>query len=409
MKDSLQCFQNLKGCAVMPKCILPWISIETTPMGTMRPCCLTTNGIPDMNLKTHTLQDGFISEYMQNLREAFRDGKKPEQCRNCWIEEGAGKKSKRQHMLEKFKHVKVDWDNVETGHELQFLDLKLGNICNLKCRICGSWSSSKWAKEEIDYVADQIPAKDHAATQWLKDGQWPRKTKTFWDNMDELLPQVKYFEFTGGEPWMIKEHFTLLQRAVDRGLAKDIDIHYNTNTTQYPKDPTIWQHFKHVQIAFSVDNTLERFEYERYGAKWKQSNSNINKVHELRSQGYPITTQLCTTWNIQNIYYLDEILVWADTMNFNSIHFNLMHDPWEFSLSRTPQSAIAPVMLYLQKMQVKHTKYAQDIKSLKQIVMNSKQKDAQDLHKKLRRTDLYRNQNFAHSHKKIAEVLHYEL
>ena len=31
--------------------------------------------------------------------------------------------------------------------------------------------------------------------------------------------------------------------------------------------------------------------------------------------------------------YLDEILTWADTMNFDSIHFNIMHDP-EMSLSR---------------------------------------------------------------------------
>ena len=403
MKDSLQCFQNLKGCAVMPKCILPWISIEATPMGTTRPCCLYTDEIPDIDLKIHALEDAFNSKTMRDLRRSFRRGEKPAGCRNCWREEAAGKKSKREYMLEKFKNLDVDYKNNE-GKELVFLDLKLGNICNLKCRICGSWSSSKWAKEELDYSNDPD---NHIAKTWLRAGQWPRESKHFWTQLDTILPQVKYFEFTGGEPWMIKEHFTLLQRAVDTGLA--IDIHYNTNTTQYPKDPTIWQHFKHVQIAFSVDNTLERFEYERYGAKWKQSNSNINKVHELRSQGYPITTQLCTTWNIQNIYYLDEILVWADTMNFNSIHFNLMHDPWEFSLSRTPQSAIAPVMLYLQKMQVKHTKYAQDIKSLKQIVMNSKQKDAQDLHKKLRRTDLYRNQNFAHSHKKIAEVLHYEL
>ena len=36
-----------------------------------------------------------------------------------------------------------------TKKNLKFLDLKLGNICNLKCRICGSWSSSKWAQEEI--------------------------------------------------------------------------------------------------------------------------------------------------------------------------------------------------------------------------------------------------------------------
>jgi sulfatase maturation enzyme AslB (radical SAM superfamily) len=234
--------------------------------------------------------------------------------------------------------------------------------------------------------------------------------------MDELLPQIKYFEFTGGEPWMIKEHFGLLERAVDKGYAKDIDVHYNTNTTQFPKDPTIWKHFKHVQIAFSVDNTEERFEYERYGAKWRTSNNNIKKVHALRNNGYPITTQLCCTWNIQNIYYLDEILTWAETMNFDSIHFNLMHDPWEFSLARTPIQARSPLMLYLQKQQIKHNKYKDDIIALKKMVTtaseNEQSSDPNDgtaLHNKLRQTDLYRNQNFAESHPKIAKVLRYEL
>ena len=392
----------------MPKCILPWISIEATPMGTMRACCLTTNEIPDMNLKTHTLEDGFTSNYMVDLRSAFRDDKQPGQCRNCWREEDAGKKSKRQYMLEKFKHIEVDWDNVEQGHGLQFLDLKLGNICNLKCRICGSWSSSKWAQEEWDYTDK---ADDHIAIKWLKDGQWPRKSKTFWNHMDDLLPQIKYFEFTGGEPWMIKQHFDLLQRAVDHGYAGDIDIHYNTNATQFPKDPSIWKHFKHVQIAFSVDNTDERFEYERFGAKWNRANTNIRKVHALRDTlDYPITTQLCTTWNVQNIYYMDEVLSWAETMNFDSIHFNLMHDPWEFSLSRIPSVAKSEVMLYLQKMQVKYSKYATDIIALKQIVVHApNDTDPEDLHNKLRRTDLYRNQNFAQSHPKMAKAIGYEL
>ena len=390
----------------MPKCILPWISIETTPMGTMRPCCLTTNGIPDMNLNTHTLEDGFTSDYMVGLRTAFRDGKKPGQCRNCWREEDAGKTSKRQYMLEKFKHVQVDWDNVEQGHGLQFLDLKLGNICNLKCRICGSWSSSKWAQEELDYSSDPD---NHIAKQWLREGQWPRKSKTFWQHLDEILPDIKYFEFTGGEPWMIKEHFDLLRRAVDRGYAQDIDIHYNTNATQYPKDPTIWQHFKHVQIAFSVDNTGERFEYERYGAKWQKANDNIQRVNDLRdSMFYPITTQLCCTWNVQNIYYMDEILTWATTMNFDSIHFNLMHDPFEFSLSCIPCCAQSEVMIYLQKMQVKWTQYAQDIDALKRIVVSSKFDSTTELHNKLRQTDLYRNQNFATSHAKMARAICYD-
>ena len=315
-------------------------------------------------------------------------------------------------MLEKFKDEEVDYSS-NNGVELKFLDLKLGNICNLKCRICGSWSSSKWAKEELDYVPDN---KNHVARKWLKDGQWPRKSPSFWDNLDELLPQIKYFEFTGGEPWMIQQHFDLLRRAVDKGYAKHIDIHYNTNTTQYPKDPTIWKQFKHVQIAFSVDNTEERFEYERYGANWKSSNTNIKKVHALREQGYPITTQLCCTWNIQNIMYLDEVLTWANTMDFDSIHFNIMHDPWEFSLSRVPKYARSEIILYLQKQQIKHSKYKNDIISLKNLIVHASENDnthgpvdPSHLHKKLRQTDLYRNQNFAVSHNKAAKAIRYEL
>jgi len=392
----------------MPKCILPWISIETTPMGTTRPCCLYTDEIPDIDLKTSTLEDAFNSKTMRDLRRSFRRGEKPDGCRNCWREEDAGKKSKREYMLEKFKHLNVEYKD-NNGEELVFLDLKLGNICNLKCRICGTWSSSKWGQEELDYYNPALPG-NNQIKDWLKDGQWPRKSPDFWDNMDELLPQIKYFEFTGGEPFLIKQHFDLLERAVERGFAKNIDIHYNTNTTKLPPQHTIWKHFKHVQIAFSVDNTEERFEYERYGAKWRTANTNINKVHALRDSGeYNMQTQLCATWNIQNIYYIDEVLTWADTMNFDSIHFNLMHDPWQFSLSRTPKSARAEVMLYLQKQQIKHSKYASDIDSLKKIVVNSSQEDAEELHNKLRRADLYRNQNFAVSHTKIARAIDYEL
>jgi len=245
--------------------------------------------------------------------------------------------------------------------------------------------------------------------EWLKAGRWPRESKQFWENLDKLLPQIKYFEFTGGEPFLIQEHFDLLKRAVEKGVSKNIDIHYNTNTTTFPKDYEIWKHFKHVQIAFSVDNTEERFEYERYGASWSEANINIGKVRELMiDHKYPISTQLCCTWNIQNIYYLDELLTWADPL-FEDIHFNLMHDPWQFSLSRTPRSAKSQLMLYLQKQQIKHRKYAKDIDSLKKIVVNSDQEDPDELHNKLRRTDLYRNQNFAISHSKIAKAIGYEL
>ena len=85
-----------------------------------------------------------------------------------------------------------------------------------------------------------------------------------------------------------------------------------------------------------------------------------------------------------------------------------MHDPWEYSLTKVPRSAKAPVMSYLQKQQVIWSKYAADIHSLKEIVVSSMQKNSVDLIKKIRVTDLYRSQNFAESHPEMAKLINYD-
>lgn len=379
----------------MHKCILPWISLETTPLGGVRPCCLYKDEIPEVNLRTHTLEEVFTGEYMNNLREVFERGDKPNACERCWMEEDSGKKSKREYMLEKFKHIPYETN-------LIFLDLKLGNICNLKCRICGSWSSSKWAQEQIEHYGDK-----HIAKQWLKDGQWPRKSPGFWDNLDSLLPNIKYFEFTGGEPFLIKQHFDLLQRAVDLGYAKDIDIHYNTNGTQFPKQHEVWKHFKHVQIAFSIDNTEKRFEYERDGAKWSTVNNNIKRFLKMRDEGYPFSFQLCITWNLQNTYYMQDILTWAKTSGIDDVHFNLMHDPEEYSLKNLPEKAYIKHLQRLDKAIVMHGKFANQIRSIKNFMLLDPQVTTDRIIEKIRVTDEHREVSFADTHPEVAELIGY--
>ena len=161
--------------------------------------------------------------------------------------------------------------------------------------------------------------------------------------MKELLPNVKYFEFTGGEPWMIQEHFDLLKVAVEEGYSKNIDIHYNTNATVDTlgfEKSFLWNHFGRVDIAFSIDNVNDRFEYERYGAKWVDANVIIDGIHFAKLTDTPnITTQLCFTVNIQNVYYIDEILAWADTKRFGSIYFNMLHSPDHMSIQRMTPAA----------------------------------------------------------------------
>ena len=395
--------------------MLPWVSIETSPMGTTRPCCMAHDEITDNTGKKYDLNETNIevvyhSKYMQELRRQFRAGEKPATCNRCWEEEAAGRDSKRIHSQVRLKELykQVDWENNDPD-QLWFVDLKLGNICNLKCRICGSWSSSKWAEEELAYMPKDFNKKEHIAYTWLKQGAWPRKTETFWDNMKALLPNIKYFEFTGGEPWMIQEHWDLLEYAAEQGYSKNIDIHYNTNATQWPGEGLeVWKHFGRVDIAFSVDNVGDRFEYERYGAKWPLANAIIDDVHNARVTSSNITTQLCFTINIQNVYYLDELLTWAETKGFGDIYFNMMHSPDHMSVQRMTPAAQELVLNKLKTTFWSNVHYQREYDALIKFIEAGPGSDGSEFLFKMQRTDQHRGQNFMDTHPEIAKAMGYE-
>jgi MoaA/NifB/PqqE/SkfB family radical SAM enzyme len=395
-------------------CILPWISIETSPVGTARPCCLAKDEITysdeagverKYNLNTHTLEEIYHSRYMQILRRDFLYGHKPATCQRCWDEEAAGRTSKRINSKIRLKEYvdEIDFYNLNPD-QLWFIDLKLGNICNLKCRICGSWSSSKWAKEEIDYVPELENRKEHLAYKFLQDGAWPRENPQFWDNLKTLLPNIKYFEFTGGEPFLIEQHFELLRYAVETGDSEHIEIHYNTNGTVFPESAELWANFKHVEIAFSIDNVGARFEYERYGADWNEVQENIARFTAMRSD--KISTQLCTTINVQNVYYLPEICDWILTQTFDHVYFNMLHDPWHMCISRMTKTAqdIVITKLYDHKFDMK---YRAEILRIIQFIRNGQGSDGVVFLEKMKQTDNYRKQSFLDTHFEIAKAMGY--
>jgi radical SAM protein with 4Fe4S-binding SPASM domain len=398
-------------------CILPWISLETSPVGTARPCCLAEEEIVDenglkMSVKQHSLDEIFNSNYMQDLRQQFRQGHKPETCKKCWTEEAAGRTSKRLNTQVKFKESIKDVPVLQdTIDGIWFLDLKLGNICNLKCRICGSWSSSKWAGEEIDYLkqsgATKARQKQHTAYQMLKQGAWPRESQMFWQSLDQLLPTVKYLEFTGGEPFLIQEHIDLLKRAADLGYAKNIGLHYNTNGTVYPTElEAVWADFKRVEIALSIDNVGQRFEYERYGADWSEVNKNVRKFELLKSSCANIDLQLCFTVNVLNVLYLDDLLNWATTVKFDNYHWNMLHGPEEMSIASLSVDAKNQIIQQLTQ-QFANTAFKKDVDNLISMMNNGTSMDSKFLIGKLSITDQYRKQHLSQTHPELARILNY--
>lgn len=393
-------------------CVLPWISLETSPVGTVRPCCLADDEIVDdsgekFDLNTANFTDIQNSTHMQQLRQDFLDKKQPQTCRKCWREERSGRTSKRMHTLDRLKHMLPDQTWTTDAKPLMFLDLKLGNICNLKCRICGSWSSSTFATEELNFMP-MAEKKDSLHYTMLRAGAWPRENPTFWQEIDQVVDQIRYIEFTGGEPFMIQEHFDMLQGLVDRGIAGRIEIHYNTNGTQYPENAEeIWRHFKLVEIAFSIDDVGDRFEYQRSNALWHEVETNIARFKQLRSRHKNIQLQVCCTVNVFNVYYLNDVAQWIAQQGFDFIYWNMMHEAFYFSISTLPESAKAGITTKLQSAQVSG-RIREEFDRIIEFMNNGNSLDGFMLRMKIADLDRKRRQNLATVEPEFAQLIDYE-
>jgi len=110
---------------------------------------------------------------MKDFRQQFLDGEKPEACKKCWAEEDAGRNSKRLNAKSNMEYLKnigeINYHDLEPKN-IYYMDLKLGNICNFQCRICGSHSSNKLINEEIAFVSPHAKS-GHIANTYRKRGQ----------------------------------------------------------------------------------------------------------------------------------------------------------------------------------------------------------------------------------------------
>ena len=394
-------------------CVLPWVSLEASPIGTVRPCCLADDEILDdhgdkFQLSTASFVDVQNSNHMRQLREKFLAGEKPQTCRRCWSEERSGRTSKRMHTLNRLKHMLPDQQWTADAKPLMFIDLKLGNICNLKCRICGSWSSSQYATEEINSLPRDQDKKQNYHYFMLKAGAWPKENKKFWNEIDIVLTDIRYIEFTGGEPFMIDEHFDMLQGIVDRGIAHQVEIHYNTNGTHYPaRGQEIWQHFKTVEIAFSIDDVGERFEYQRTNADWAVVLDNITSFQYLKTQMPNLQLQCCSTVNVFNVRYIDQLARWIVLQGFDFVYWNMMHDSWYFSIATLPDTAKSSITKHLRSADVP-LQYREEFDRITNFMNTGASTDGFMLRMKVADLDRKRNQNLRTVEPELAEIIAYE-
>lgn len=339
-------------------CVLPWLHLASHPHGGITLCCnanheygvsrsrnktsnsndnpRSTDGDQFLDLKNQSIQEIMNGDTFKEVRLQMLEGKKPYACLRCYKEESIGIVSKRVKENREYPHFTIEQaksltapDGTIANINLEFVELRLGNICNVKCRTCNPWSSSKWISD-YQKLREEYPDlgefnKDH------NQFDWPEQEK-FWEDLFEHTKDAKVFYINGGEPTLIKEHFKFLQRMIDAGRT-NVCLRYNINMTNMNEEIIeIWKQFDDIDIGFSIDDLGDRNEYIRNPTKWEDVMSTVDMLLPHR---HDIQFSITQTVSWMNFPYLGEFYEWASGLGIY-VHHNMVNDPKIFSPNVLP-------------------------------------------------------------------------
>lgn len=372
-------------------CPHAWAGFHVWPDGNTSPCCDYDGSFKNLNIKDNTFEEILYSDDMAEIRDQFRNNKVPAGCAGCIKKEqyGLSRRSIAQHKMKNIVGV-IDY---ESEGNLMYMGGHLGNLCNLKCRICNSSFSSSIAAEDIKHGTESQKIKALANN---KENRWSKNSQNFWDELKDHS-DVCNIEFLGGEPLLLKEYINYIEWLVDNNLSNNVMLELTTNGTVLPD--VIANHankFLHVGVTFSIDNIGKRFEFERSGANWDSVEKNIKYMIDQPSCQVGINT----TVNIQNVYYIPELLDWAESLNLSYHSLNVLDDPYFMSIHSVVPSFIEPTITKLKKYK-DQSKVQHIIDCLEQSTTTS----GDELFAYMDHKDNIRRQDFTKSHPEVSAIL----
>jgi len=348
-------------------CKAPFTQMSIDPRGAVLPCCKYTE--PMGYLKDENIEDIWNNENYKELRQRFLNGEKPDECAACWHAEESGDKSLR--TTQNYWARKFDFTKTQVDTSPLYYEFKTTNVCNLKCRMCGSFNSSQIAKERETkevrnhYLSNKIIGTDHEPI--LKD--W--------------LEDCRYILFAGGEPLVNNEIKAIADYLDEKNLLQNIEILVVTNGTYY--DKKFVEQFKKIKtfrLRISLDDIYERNDYQREGSDFNVIQENVKKFQK----DFTDITFNCTI-NWYNIWDIDKFFDYCDGVSI-PVSVQFVENPNYLNISNLPQSIKKKI----------NTKYKNSTDNRIKIILNRMNLPGEDMieefWKHVTYNDLLRNNNF---------------
>jgi hypothetical protein len=208
--------------------------------------------------------------------------------------------------------------------------VRFSNICNLKCRSCGSIFSSRWYDDDVKLWGKELRPRVQFAG---------RHDEDVWEQMQEHIPHLRQIYFAGGEPLIMEEHARILKMLIEKGNT-GLALVYNTNLTElkFKKESVLdlWKHFPDICVAASLDDMGDRAGIIRSGTDWAQVEQNIR---DLKQECPHIDFMISPTLSIMNIWNFTRFNRYMVDNNFikaQDFNLNILQGPDNYRIDMLP-------------------------------------------------------------------------
>ena len=334
-------------------CALPWVQLFVSEAGTLQPCCMSledrkavnrdAEGIPYRIEALPEIEPAWNSAFMRDLRRALRAGERPPICARCFREEDLGLRSHRVVSNEVLGTeaaealARTDRDGRVPAEMIRSLDFRLGNRCNLKCRMCSPVSSRATAS---DYAKLYGISRDDPRLLALVGSNWVAQPG-FRRIFEQLANGSKRLQFSGGEPLLRPELKSILEALVASGRAGEIELHFVTNLTHLPDSMlALWGHFRRVGVVVSLDAVGALGEYIRHPMRFDAVAANLKRLDAAAANIGADGLHLSATVQAYNVLAIEEFVEFSaqELRNFGRPRLSLLYYPEPLSVRVLPET-----------------------------------------------------------------------
>jgi len=311
-------------------CVAPFVNLSTTNNGKVKLCCQSKT-LDKLHVNQHNLDEIWQGEAYNRIRDQFLNNEWPKECITCKNNEDKNIPSRRNFENQRWVQIEKKPYPTQAVDFPWAVDLRLGNLCNLKCIMCTPDNSNTWYDEYENFEHLQSFKKNENV-------RWPFHT-SFLDNYEEWVSKVKVLYFSGGEPLLIKKHRQIIEFLIEQDLAKNIILWYDTNGTYIDQEwIDMWAHFQEVNLNLSIDGGKEINEYIRHPINHADLLINY-KLLANRPSNIKVKLQIAV--GALNIFELDSIEQYLKQFNFpTNFNISIVFWPNFMTLEALPQSII---------------------------------------------------------------------